>query len=123
MGILARLGRRLIRADAGSAYTTTGSGRRSQGWRPPTYGPNAALDYSLTGLRNQSRELVRKNALAGSAVERVVSNVVGTGIKPKLADDALGKLWKLWTDQSAADGQLDFYGQQQQVMRAVVESG
>lgn len=123
MGILARLGRVLARADAGSAYTTTGTGRRSQAWRPPAYGPNAALDYSLTGLRNQSRELVRKNALAGSAVERVVSNVVGTGIKPKLTEDGLAKLWKSWTDQSAADGQLDFYGQQQQVMRAVVESG
>ncbi|MFO1147786.1 MAG: phage portal protein [Alsobacter sp.] len=119
-GFLARLASVF---KAHTPYTTTGFGPRSVALRAPAYGPNTALDYSLTGLRNLSRDQVRKNALAGSAVERVVSNVVGTGIKPKIADETMAKLWRAWTDQSAADGQLDFYGQQQQIMRAVVESG
>jgi lambda family phage portal protein len=122
MGILANLTKR-FRASADSAYQTAGYGGRSVRWRPSGFGPNSALDYSLATLRNQSREQVRKNPVAASAVERIVSNVVGTGIKPKAPTDDAGALWLKWTDESAADGMLDFFGQQQQIMASVVTAG
>lgn len=108
---------------ANDAYTTTGQGRFSRRWTPSAFGPNTALDFSSVPLRNQTRELMRKNALASAAMERIVSNVVGTGIKPQISDQAVQKLWTKWVRQSAVDGQLDFYGQQCQVMRSIVESG
>lgn len=120
MSIWSNLSRR-FRAD--SAYSTTGSAMRARRWSPSKIGPNAALDYSADKLRAQSRDQVRKNALAASAVDRITSNVVGTGIKPQAPDAATAALWLRWTDESAADGMLDFYGQQAQVMRAVVETG
>jgi lambda family phage portal protein len=106
-----------------SPYTTAGTGQRSIRWRPSAIGPNAAIDYGQATLRNQSRDLVRKNALAGSAVERIVSNAVGTGIRPMIADAATADLWTRWTDESASDGTLDFYGQQAQAMSSVVTAG
>jgi len=115
-----------IRAQASSdqsAYTTVGSGSRSRNWRAPGLGPNAALDYSADGLRNQSRDQVRKNTLAAAAVERIVSNVVGTGIKPTFPNPDHQKLWNTWTDESAADGVLDFYGQQGLGMSGIVTAG
>lgn len=113
----------LLRRLTASAYETAGSGARSRAWRPASYGPNAALDGAGATLVNQSREMVRQNEIAAAAVERIVANVVGTGIKPQLTDPAAQELWLRWTDESAADGTLDFYGQQAQIMRAVVESG
>ncbi|MHB2169952.1 phage portal protein [Alsobacter sp. R-9] len=130
-GFLGRLAR-FIRAEmpnlglsssGGSPYKTTGWGPRSARWRPGKFGPNAALDYTADILRDQSRDLVRKNALAASAIDRIVSNVVGTGIKPKITDDAIASLWLRWTDEADAGGMLDFYGLQTQVMRSVVEGG
>lgn len=115
-----------LRAQASadqSAYTTVGSGPRSRNWRAPGLGPNAALDYSADALRNQSRDQVRKNTLAAAAVERIVSNVVGTGIKPTFPNPDHQKLWNTWTDESAADGILDFYGQQGLSMSGVVTAG
>jgi lambda family phage portal protein len=106
-----------------SPYTTTGNGPRSRRMAVPAYGPNQALDYSAPALRDQSRDAVRKNPLASAAVDRIVANAVGTGIKPALGAPELNKLWLHWTDTSSVDGVLDFYGQQAQVMRAVVESG
>jgi lambda family phage portal protein len=111
----------MARADAG-VYPTTGTGPRSR-WGGSSLGPNAALDYSAVTLRNQSRDLIRKNALASAALERVVSNTIGTGIRPKIEDEALAALWNRWTDESAADGMLDFYGQQQQVMASTFTAG
>src|SRR5215208_4078747 len=107
----------------GNAYQTVGVGQRSIRWRPASLGPNAALDGAAQTLRNQSRDMVRKNALAGAAVERIVSNTIGTGIKPKISDIEINKSWLLWCDQADAMGLLDFYGLQGQVMHAVVTGG
>jgi lambda family phage portal protein len=106
-----------------SSYQTTGSGQRSARFNPPNLGPVSAVDQGANKLRAQSRDLARKNTLAASAVERIVSSAVGTGIKPKIPAKALRELWDEWTKKSAPDGQLDFYGQQAQVLRNVVTAG
>ncbi|OQX35374.1 MAG: phage portal protein [Oceanospirillales bacterium LUC14_002_19_P2] len=111
------------------AYTSAGRGRRSQGWSAPQSGPNNALTGNMGTLINRSRAAIRNDPWAASGLEKLVSNIVGTGIKPKseATDDSvrrdLQQLFLDWTDESDADGQLDFYGQQSLAARAMLEAG
>jgi len=109
--------------EAGAVQT-----RRTFGWRAPTTSPNGVLS-SLGTLRDRSRAAVRNNGYGKEAIDKLVSNIVGTGIKPlSKADDAafarqVTDLWVKWTDESDADGLLDFYGQQAQIVRTWKEAG
>jgi lambda family phage portal protein len=99
------------------------------GWRAPTVSPNTAILYGLTTLRDRSRAATRNDGYAKGAIDRLVTNIIGTGIKPlSQADDAPFRkqaqaLWLRWTDESDADGLLDWYGQQSQAVRAWLEGG
>lgn len=104
-------------------YETTGAGRRSIAMRVANYGPNAAILYAGPQLRDQSRDAVRKNGIASAIVDRLVSNMVGTGITPQPESAKARKLFRRWTDQASADGSLDFYGIQAQVARCMVVGG
>lgn len=110
-------------------YEAGGMGRRTIGWRPPTVGPNASLLSTLTTMRDRSRHAVRNDGIAKGISDKFVSNLIGTGITPlSLADDpdfrkAIGKKFLDWTDESDADGLLDFYGQQAQAARGWEEGG
>ena len=112
------------------AYEVAGNnGRRSRAWRVGSYGPNTSIAYVLDELRRKSRDQVRKNPYAAFAVDRLVSNIVGTGITPKsTAPDegfraAVTKLWLAWTDQADAVGAHDFYGLQTLAVRGMIEGG
>lgn len=102
--------------------------RRTVDWNPPTTSPNSAV-YSLATLRDRSRAAVRNDGYAKGAIDKLVTNVIGTGIKPvsKVQDRDFRKaqqaLWLDWTDQSDPEGQLDFYGQQGQATRCWFEGG
>ncbi|OFW84121.1 MAG: phage portal protein [Alphaproteobacteria bacterium GWF2_58_20] len=110
-------------------YEAAGFGRRLVRWMAGRVGPNNALAGTLDSLRNRSRDLVRKNTYAAAAVERIVANAIGTGIKPQsmVEDEALKaeiqRLWWDWVDEADADGLVDFYGLQSLAMRAVVTGG
>jgi lambda family phage portal protein len=103
--------------------------RRTIGWRAPTSSANQAILANLTTIRDRSRAATRNHGYANSVITSLVSEIVGTGIKPMcLADDVafrkqLQALWLRWTDQSDADGQSDFYGQQTQAVRTWLEGG
>lgn len=103
--------------------------RRTQGWRPSAVTPNSAVLGQLSTLRNRSRAAIANDGNAKGAIDKLVTNVIGTGIKPQSlsADprfrERLHKLWLRWTDQSDADGLLDFYGQQTQLTRGWFEGG
>lgn len=103
--------------------------RRTLGWRPPSASPNPIVLGSLHTLRDRSRAAVRNDGYAKSAIDKLVANIVGTGIKPlPQVEDvdvraAIQALWLRWTDESDADGLYDFYGQQQQGVRAWLEGG
>jgi lambda family phage portal protein len=120
---------RIVNSGAGLAYESTSMGRRAVGWRPPSLSPNPSILYGLQLLRDRSRAAVRNDGYAKGAIDELVSNIIGTGIKPlSLADDqALRKrlqaLWLLWTDESDADGLFDWYGQQALAVRAWLEGG
>lgn len=120
-------------------YNAAGRGRRLSNWMTSGAGPNAALLGSLSVLRDRSRDAVRKNTYAAAAVEQIVSNVVGSGIKPqstatsgdskaaKKRDASFRKaaheVWADWTDEADADGRTDFYGLQALLMRSVATAG
>jgi len=96
--------------SAHATYEAASHGRRTHHWRPPEIGPNAALEFNLTELRNRSRDQVRQNAFASRASDAWVSNLVGTGIKPlpKAENNAyrqrLQALWNAFAVEADAGG-------------------
>lgn len=109
-------------------YDAASTGRRASKWGAVNGGPNVAA-ANLPTLRNRNRDAIRNEALADGAKAVIVSNMIGTGIKPQFAtSDAgfnkeLSELFLAWTDESDADGALDFYGQQGLAADSMVEAG
>lgn len=119
-----RLAKNATEFEAGSVGT-----RRTVGWHAPTSSPNNGLLGNLTTLRDRSRAAVRNDGYAKGVIEKLVTNIIGTGIQPRSqATDpvfraAADRLFLKWTDESDADGLLDFYGQQTQAVRGWLEGG
>jgi lambda family phage portal protein len=119
----------IFRKKASAAYDGAGHGKRLGNWYPSSSSINTLLASSLSTLRTRSHDLVRKNPYAANAVDSIVSNCIGTGIKPqsKSKDSEFRKkiqcLWLDWTDEADAAGLCDFYGLQSLVLRSVIESG
>lgn len=112
-----------IEPQASSAYETTGFGRRSVSMRAPNYGPNSAIRFAGPQLRDQSRDADRKSGYFRAMADKVVTNMVGTGIVPQPPSAKARKLWTEWTDWADASGQLDFYGLQALALRGTVVAG
>jgi len=111
------------------AYEGASQGRRALAWQAPTVGANDGVLPALSTLRNRSRAAVRNDGYARAVVDRLVSNIVGTGIAPQpQAPDAafrdrVQQAWLRWTDEADASGRLDFYGLQALAVRGWLESG
>jgi lambda family phage portal protein len=110
-------------------YEAGSQSRRAFGWQAQSASPNTAVLSTLATLRDRSRTATRNNGYAKGAIDKLVTNIIGTGIKPlSQATDpairtAIQALWTKWTDESDADGLLDFYGQQAQAVRGFLEAG
>ncbi len=115
--------------SATPTYDGVGSGRRALAWSVGNPGAVAAMLFNQNELRAKSRDLVRRNAWANSALESYVANAIGTGIKPQsmVADaeqrEAIQTLWRNWTVEADAAGLTDFYGLQAMACRAMLEGG
>lgn len=109
-------------------YEAGSQSRRLHGWRPRSSRPNDLLG-SLATLRDRSRQATRNDGYAKGVLDKLVTNIIGTGVTPlpQTADRDLAKritdAWLEWTDQSDADGLLDFYGQQGQSTRCWLDAG
>lgn len=114
---------------AAATYEAGSHARRTRGWHAPTTTPNSALLANLTTLRDRSRQATRNDGYAKNAIDVKVANIVGTGVTPlSKADDReirreINARFLQWTDESDADGDLEFYGQQSQAVRAWQEAG
>ncbi|ATR82990.1 phage portal protein [Pseudomonas sp. HLS-6] len=112
-----------------ASYEGAADGRRSASWDAPDLGVNSLIMPALRNLRSRSRAAVRNDPYAANAIDRRVSNLIGTGItpQPRLKDKELRTLlqevWEDWVDESDADQLTDFYGQQALVARTVEQSG
>lgn len=110
-------------------YDGAAQTRRTLGWRAPTMSANQGVLANLTTLRDRSRAATRNDGYAKGIIDKLVTNLIGTGIKP-LSKAATAEfraltqaLWLRWTDESDADGLMDWYGQQAQAVRAWLEGG
>ncbi|QDQ25295.1 phage portal protein [Chitinimonas arctica] len=112
-----------------SPYEAGGEGRRARNWQSSDAGPTSSVLGNLASLRSRSRAAYRNDPYAIASVDRIVSNMIGTGIapKPKHADPfiraLLQELWDDWVEESDADDATDFYGQQVLVCRTVELAG
>lgn len=90
-----------------------------------------ATNTNPTVARNRARDLVRNSPWAAKAVQSLVNNAVGYGIrcqiraKSKTRAATAQKAWEKWAETSACDatGYQDFYGLQQLAFRSWVEAG
>lgn len=82
-----------------SYYEAGEISRRTQEWKRPTGDANAVSGVSLQRLRDASRQLVRNNGYAESAIGTILDDVVGWGILPTAKND----LWKEWSESTAID--------------------
>lgn len=112
-------------------YEAAQGGRRGGMQGSTSASANAESIYALTSLRNKSRELVRNNPFAQRAIHVIATNTIGQGIRPShsgastLASKRLNEQWKGWAETTDCDfnGQVNFYGLQEQVMKAVAQDG
>lgn len=112
-----------------SPYTSAGTGRRLKNWRPGLTGPNSATLGGLGLIRQRSRHAARNDPWAGTALDKLTSNGIGTGIQAKgqWGTDAFKKarkrLWRRWGKECDADGVLVFEAMQALVWRSWHEGG
>ena len=107
------------RAYEGAVYSN------SIKWNAKTSLPNLDTRESLETLRNRARQLVRDNAYAESAVSKIASNTVGSGIVHDFEDKTIQTIFAKWAESTScdADGVLTYYAMQEIVMRELVEAG
>lgn len=113
----------------GNAWDAAGHGKRLKNWWPSSESVNSLLAASLGILRSRSRNAVRNNPVASNAIEAMVVNCIGTGIKPqsKAPDsdfkEELQELWLEWKDEADITGTCDFYGLQALICHSMMEGG
>ena len=123
--------RRLFYHNKIRSYESASFSRRTKGFEQATSaGANWEISGALQTLRNRSREMVRNNGWAKRAIDSIVGNVVGEGIRPapvgtKNQIKRIKSLWKSWAESTACDwyGKNTFYGLQDLAMRSIAEGG
>ena len=125
-------------AGSGNPYESAGTGRRMSGWNPSRLGATTNLWSTMDLMLARSRDAVRNNPWAASAIDTFEAQGIGTGIRPhwNLPDEpektTVEGAFKGWatgidinTGQSLCDtsGMLSFYGMQSLVARELFEAG
>lgn len=106
------------------AHNAATNGPRLKGLRGVSArGPNVLATEELETIRTRTRHVVRNDPFAVSAVDRLQSNIVGSGIKAISKFPEIAEMWEAWAKRSDFDGRSDWYGQQSLAVRTMVESG
>jgi len=119
---------RLLGIGRTRAFDAAGGGRRWESAKTVD-GLNAAILAGATTAARRAGWHARNNPWVAAAVDSLVGNVVGAGIKPqsthpdRAVRERLQALWLRWTDHADPAGLADFYGLQAMAVRAMVESG
>lgn len=119
---------RLFGLPGTRAFDAAGGGRRWEGARRVD-GLNTAILAGATTAARRAGWYARNNPWVAAAVDSLVGNVVGAGIKPqsthpdRAVRERLQVLWLRWTDHADPGGLADFYGLQAMAVRAMVEGG
>jgi len=105
------------------------TGRRARDWNVSGSGINTLLGNNLGTLIRRSRQSVRDDVHAGSAIESIAADGVGTGLRPipNIDDDSKRQevldLWDAFVSKADSEGVQSLYGQQSTVIREVKEAG
>lgn len=136
-----RLKARMFTAMTGQYIGGSTSRRQTSSWATRTGDADSDTLFDLAMTRERSRDALRNNPLALGAINTVVTNVVGTGLKlkPSIDIEALGmtqeegddweinakREWQLWADSKNCDStrMQDFDGLQDLALRSALESG
>ena len=119
---------RLLNLARIRGFDAAGAGRRWESAKTID-GLNAAILAGATTAARRAGWYARNNPWVAAAVDSLVGNVVGAGIKPqsthpdRAVRERLQALWLRWTDHAAPDGLADYYGLQAMAVRAMIESG
>jgi lambda family phage portal protein len=125
----ARYAARVAIANLRRGYEAGGKTRVTEGWRGSNASADAEIAVAGPVLRDRSRDLVRNNALAAQAVQVLVNNIVGPGIRPRAAsgNKALNRrvdaLWRSFAANCDFYGHTDFHGLLNLAVREMVEAG
>lgn len=109
-------------------FDASGSGRRWEGARTVD-GLNTAILAGATTAARRAGWYARNNPWVAAAVDSLVGNVVGAGIKPqsthpdRAVRERLQVLGLRWTNHADPGRLADFYGLQTMAVRAMVEGG
>jgi lambda family phage portal protein len=123
-----------------SSYRGADKSRLRKSWNPGAGSPDEDLLYDLVDLRTRSRDLNRNDAHASGITGTMVTNVIGSGIRPQsrvdraslldiptetldLFQEKAERAWQKWTPFADAGNRLDFYEIQQLVERQMLENG
>jgi lambda family phage portal protein len=110
-------------------------GGRAAGWHRPLTSATTEIQPALPWLRATARDLVRNSPHASRAIRVLTAHIAGTGMRPRAqveavepdAREAIQRVtrdqWDRFVERCDPAGQLDWYGQQRLLTRAVVEGG
>lgn len=127
--------RRLQARDVLRSYAAGEQNRLNANWLTKNQSADHELRRDADLARARARDLVRNNAYATGAVDTIVANVVGCGIKPQarilladgepdeLTNDAIELAWSEWCEIADVTGRLHFYEMQALALREMVEAG
>jgi len=110
-------------------YVAAAQGRRLRVMRAPLAGPNSITVSGLDTILTRARAAARNDPWAGTALDKLTSNGIGTGIQAKALWGAKEwratekKLWARFVKHCDADGVLDLYGLQALAWREWHEAG
>ena len=107
------------------SYRGADTGRFRAAWGPGGGSADQDLLTDLPKLRERSRDLIRNDGIASGAIDGIITNIMGSGIKPqsRIDKDALKidedyaarlrnqieKIWKRWIPFADAGNRLNFY--------------
>ena len=132
---------RIFQAVSGSYISGSKSRRQTSQWNTPNGSADDDILYDLPTTRDRSRDMLRNDPMALGAVNTVVTNVIGSGLKlkPSIDAEALGltdaeadaweaktkREFNLWAGSKNADAArtLNFNGIQELAFRSTLESG
>lgn len=112
-----------------TGWDAAGTGRRFWSWKTTDRGINSLISGGLKNLLVRSRSVLLNNPYAVSGVESLVSNIIGTGIRPQVKHDdpeikqRIQDAFDQWAVEADACGLCDFYGLQSLATRAMIEGG
>ena len=115
----------------GYGYNGASQSARMSGWQGSISGPNTINLCSWEELVRRSRDAVRNFPVATTAMQKWVSNIIGSGIRANFTHPdpnirlTIQRAWDKWTKRRNCDFEehISFYGHQEMAARALFQTG